>query len=358
MVKDKKKKCNKDEIKGWVKIVCFIIAFVIILEALSTTIFSREFGSNYKNVYRMAHEYVGEEDGSVDIAVLGDSNTYSSFCPMVLWRDYGYTASVIASPRQSLRLSYLSFLDLLEKQNPKVIILETDTLYLRYLSDSKIISKEEFFKNINECDTNLIDTTEFDFLTNKIMKKYPVFITHDSWKMVKRNFSKKKSGYDDGIMHHGYLYRSEVTQVSGENHMKHSDEYELMNKVDIKNLTRFKKLCDEKGIKLIFYNAPATAAWTYQRHNGVQALADMLGVEYYDFNVLDDYNLDYSKDFADKGKHQNYNGAKKITNYLGNVVKKELGSELVDKRNDPNYEYVEENANKFFEDVGDAKKKK
>ncbi len=358
MTKDKNKKCNKDEIKGWVKIVCFIIAFVIILEALSTTLFSREFASNYKNVYRMAYEYVGEEQNSVDIAVLGDSNTYSSFCPMVLWRDYGYTSSVIASPRQSLRLSYLSFLDFLEKQNPKVLILETDTLYLRYLSDSKIISKEEFLKTINESNTDLIDTNEQDFLTNKIVKKYPIFITHDSWKKARHNLSKKKSGYDDGIMHHGYLHRREVVEVSGENHMKYSDEYELMNTVDIKNIKRFKKLCDEKGIKLIFYNAPATAAWTYQRHNGVQTLADLLGVEYYDFNVLEDYDLDYAKDFGDNGKHQNYNGAKKITKYLGNVINKELGYELIDKRNDPNYEYVEENANKFFEDVGDIKNKR
>lgn len=356
MDKEKKKKINKSEVKGWIKVVCFIIIFMLILNALSTTLFSREFGSKYKNVYRMAYEYVDEKENSVDVVVIGDSNTYSSFCPMVLWRDYGYTSTVIASPRQSPNLSYSAFLEFLKKQNPKVLILETDALYLRYVGDAKIIEKEEFLNQLNLDNSNIISNTPQDLLTKKVVSKYPVFETHDSWKKARHNLSKKKSGYDDGIMHHGYLHRPEVVKVSGKGHMEYSDKYELMNQIDIKNIKRFKKICDEKGIKLVFYNAPATAAWTYPRHNGVQELANSLGVEYYDFNILDDYNLDYSKDFGDKGRHQNYNGAKKITQYLGNVIKQEVGKELIDKRNQPEFDYVEENANKFFEDVGDNKK--
>lgn len=353
MVKDENKKINKSEIKGWIKVVCFILAFLMILQALSTTIFSKEFGSRYKNVYRMAYEYVCEEDNTVDIVVIGDSNTYSSFSPMNLWRDYGYTATVIASPRQSPRFSYVMFEDFIKKQNPKVLILETDALYLRYLREARLIDRTTFLENYNKVSSNPISEVPNDLLTNKISNEFPIFLTHDSWKKLSRNLSKKKSGYDDGILHHGYLHRPEQVKVSKKDYMKYSDKYELMNEIDIEYIKRFKKLCDQEGIKLMFYNAPATAAWSYPRHNGVQEVADSLGVEYYDFNILEDYNLDYSKDFADKGRHQNYNGAKKITNYLGNVIKQNYGDELIDKRNDPDFDFIEENAKKFFEDIDD-----
>lgn len=356
MVKDKDKKIDKTEIKSWIKIVCFILVFLVALQALSATVFSKKYSSRYKNIFRKAFEYVNEVEDTVDVVVIGNSNAYSSFCPLYLWKDYGYTSSVISAPKQTVNFSYVIFQDFIEKQNPKVLILEAEMFYSKKLRDADLVDKEEYLESYNSDEFNIINKIPTDLLTNKISNELPIFLTHDSWKRFNDIFSKKPSVYADGIFHHGYYYRTSVVKVSGKNHMKYTDKYEIIDEKDIELIKKIKKLCDKEGIELMIYNAPTTTSWSYARHNGVQELADSLGVQYIDFNALDDYKIDYAKDFADKGNHQNYNGAKKITKYVGDFLLNNRKELLVDKRDDANYDYMDENAEQFFDKVRKDKK--
>ena len=71
-------------------------------------------------------------------------------------------------------------------------------------------------------------------------------------------------------------------------------------------------------------------------------------LEYYDLNELD--MIDWSKETRDGGEHLNYNGAKKVSNYLGEYIK---NTGLVeDHRGDKKYaswqEAYDKSADKLF----------
>ena len=65
-------------------------------------------------------------------------------------------------------------------------------------------------------------------------------------------------------------------------------------------------------------------------------MAKELGVEYIDLNLQSDQvAIDWNTDTRDKGDHLNYNGAMKVTNYVGKYLKE---TELFeDKRENPDY---------------------
>ena len=66
-------------------------------------------------------------------------------------------------------------------------------------------------------------------------------------------------------------------------------------------------------------------------------LAEELGVEYMDLNMLrEQVPIDWKTDSKDKGDHLNYNGARKVTDYLGGFLA-DTGV-LVDHRGDAAYD--------------------
>lgn len=82
---------------------------------------------------------------------------------------------------------------------------------------------------------------------------------------------------------------------------------------------------------------PKHKNWNYQRHNTMEAISKDLGVDYIDTNLLrDDIPIDWKKDTKDKGDHLNYNGAVKMTNYIGKYL--DDTKLFKDKRNDPSYD--------------------
>ena len=74
-----------------VKCISFILILLIILIILSYIAIpknnSKEFGM--ENVE--ANGILGEKDDSIDIYVVGDSESFTSIIPMKLWEDYGFT---------------------------------------------------------------------------------------------------------------------------------------------------------------------------------------------------------------------------------------------------------------------------
>lgn len=83
-------------------------------------------------------------------------------------------------------------------------------------------------------------------------------------------------------------------------------------------------------------SAPTVANWDMAKHNGIQAFADELGVEYLDLNLLNNaVGIDWSTDTRDKGDHVNLAGAIKVTRYVGWYLSKRY--HLPDRRKDEAY---------------------
>ena len=76
-----------------------------------------------------AHGVLGEPRDSIDVLVLGDSESFCSISPLQLWGEQGITSYVCGTSGQILPLTRSLLLSALSKQHPKVVILETNCLF-------------------------------------------------------------------------------------------------------------------------------------------------------------------------------------------------------------------------------------
>ena len=79
-----------------------------------------------------------QPENSLDILFLGDSEAYSGFVPMELWKDTGIASFVCASVDQKPYETEAFLREALKRQCPKVVVLETNVLYRVYPSTDTI----------------------------------------------------------------------------------------------------------------------------------------------------------------------------------------------------------------------------
>ena len=123
-----------------------------------------------------------------------------------------------------------------------------------------------------------------------------------------------------------------------------------VNDVSAVNTYYFEKiynLCKENNIEMIIVSVPSICYWSYAKHNGVSQLAEEYGVQYWDFNIDEELNIDWSKETPDKGKHLNISGAKKLTSRIGAMLSEKTTVELVDHRGDTNFDVWNEGWKEF-----------
>lgn len=116
-------------VKRALKIITFVLLAVLLLEGMSKVLMPRSnSGSGGMHNYR-ARGFYGEEKNSLDIAAIGNSDLASGFSPMELWKSHGIAGFACGEPNQTIDQSVRLLQEVLTCQKPKVVILETDTLF-------------------------------------------------------------------------------------------------------------------------------------------------------------------------------------------------------------------------------------
>ena len=94
-------------------------------------------------------------------------------------------------------------------------------------------------------------------------------------------------------------------------------------------------------------SVPSTKNWSMEKHNGVDALARRLGLQFIDMNLLqNEIPIDWATDTRDKGDHLNYYGAAKVSSYMGRFLAEQ--GVFSDKRDDPEYDAWNSDAAAFL----------
>ncbi|WP_273399587.1 hypothetical protein [Traorella massiliensis] len=308
------------KVKYIVRSFLFMTGLLICLGTASIVVFPKnntmEFGMRDVN----ANGILGENDNTIDVLVLGDSESYSSISPMTIWNETGITSYVCGTSAQQLYESMNFLKQALQNQKPKIVILETNAIY-RNFSPVKMIE-------------------------NGFNQLFPIFQYHNRWKSilpVDFGGSIEYTWRDDLK---GFKYSNKIEGTNAQDYMSKTDKIAEISELNRQYVKEMAKLCEENDAKFILVSTPSTVNWNYARHNGICLLADEYELDYYDLNLLSkEILIDWSQDTRDKGDHLNYYGAFKVSKYLAHFLKEKYA--LSDHRQEKEYQSWNESYQRY-----------
>ena len=301
-------------IKYFKIILIFIIFFILII--ISGKLVSLKYINNYPEGSFISDYYY--EKNNHDIIFLGDCEAYTSFSPVLLYKEYGITSFIRGSSRQLIGQSYYILSETLKYEKPKIVILSVGGIinnsqikeeYNRLILDKMKLSKEKY---------ELYKYSKMDN-ENFLSYLFPILRYHDRI----TNLTSDDITYlfkDKVVSHNGFLINQDVKPLTVLPTRKNLSSYEI-NKENMEYLDKIKDLCKENNITLILEKSPTLYPYWYNEYNEqIKDYAKINNLDYYNFLEYD-LGIDYHTDTYDSGTHLNLMGAHKLTRYFGNILK-------------------------------------
>ncbi len=297
---------NKRTFLNLSKTIVFVLVIAILFFGFSQLFMPK---TNKDMRDKSANGFLGEPENTIDILIVGDSESYSSFIPLQMWNEYGITSYVCGTPSQTLDYSLDFLRKAFVKQKPKFVVLETNAVFRAFSVKTAILTRADQW--------------------------FSIYRYHDRWKKISlRDFHfKVENNYIENDK--GYRMGTETDAADFSNYMKPTKEKINIHKKNKAYVDKIARLCSENGAELIFISTPSTKNWNFKKHNAIAELSREMNLEYIDLNIKKEVPIDWSKDTKDKGDHLNYSGAVKVTGYLGAFFNQK--GKLEDHRHDSNY---------------------
>lgn len=257
-----------------------------------------------------ANGILAEPPDTIDVLILGDSESYHSISPRLLWEQTGYTSYTCGTDAQRLPYTRTMLERALEKQRPKLVILETLAIY-RPIKLDHVVQEE-------------------------LSRVFPVFRYHDRWKSLTWSDLTGPVEATRRDLGKGYAHITSVDPCGNKAYMHPTDQAASIAVINQYYVRAIQALCRRYGARLLLVSTPSPVNWTYERHNGIARFAGQLGCDYLDLNLEQDaLQMDWSRDTFDRGDHLNHFGAEKVTRFLAGYLQ-EL-SLLTDHRGEAAY---------------------
>lgn len=274
--------------------VLFLAILALILVALGALLSPKGNSKEDGMIEARGHGFLAEPDDTLDAVFLGTSVVSTGISPMVIYEQNGITSFVAAANGQQTDYGYSVLKEVFENQKPKVVVFEVDMLYVPFEYDRAI---KQYGK---------------DFLS---VIKY-----HHRWKsLTAEDFSFGGVTYDDIDDLKGFNPKTlSAVPPDYETYMLPTDDVEMPEQVHIWLLGIINDLCKQNGAELVLMSVPHTWGWNRACHNGIQKVADELGVRFVDFNEnAEEIGIDWQTDSRDGAAHLNYKGAEKTSRAMG-----------------------------------------
>ena len=267
-----------------------------------------------------ANGFKGEPQDTIDVLFIGDSEVLNSFRPRELYEDYGFTSYDCSSPGQKLPYAKKLVHRALRNQSPKVAVIETHMLYLKF-------SFGDAFKS--EVDSVL-----------------PIFEFHNRWKALHTYdlYAKPTATWVDEDK--GFRSVDGILPADLTDYMAPTDSEEAITPLAEFYLRDIVNYCKAHDVIPVIASVPSPVNWNMERHNYMVRFAAEEGIDYIDFNLEPTkVDIDWQTETRDGGDHLNLNGSNKFSNYVGKLFVEKYG--LEDHRGDPAYA-AWDNRNKVY----------
>ncbi len=360
--------------KNMKRIIAFILVLIMLiflpgLVLTPTFVTKHNLGLGRNAIYsRIANEPAG----TIDVLVMGDSESYSSISPMQLWKNKGYTVYAAGQPGANLGDTLSVLKVALKTQKPKVILLESHSLFRDRKSTA--VQKQSA-------------------LAEKLYSLFPALRYHNGWKLLfpqrltkhykgfnvsgkchaycgsadymEKDYEAVNSAGQNGNGRNGGNDRTDANQSDQKNQRKNIKLNDKVGKANIRDLESLKQICRKNGIQLVIYSAPSPKNYNYRRIERVRQICRSHGLNYVDLNAeTRAMGIDWSTDTRDRGDHLNISGAMKATAYMGEYLEKNFsladhrGDTLIAMSWDKMYQTYEAAATKNLQRIYDGKSQK
>lgn len=285
----------------WKKLIVVGIVFCFLL-----SIFSMPFQKYHKYGYQFEEvqsktKLVNEQKTSIDCVFLGDSQGWSTYSPIQLYKEHGFTSLNLCTPGQFMYDTYVLLKNTYKKQKLKLVVIDANMMF-SFLNPLKFI----------------------------LLQNFPIFHYHniDANKISEEYFARKGFNEYEGVV--GYTGSLDYMESGGRN---------TLSTQAMQYLDKINQLCKENESQMLLVNTVSPLVWSNVRHEIIQKWCDDNDVNYVDYNTseqLGAIDFDFNNDFRDGGDHVNLNGSKKICKNLGNYIKQNYA--LEDHRKDSSYQ--------------------
>jgi len=335
--------------KFWIKLILFFIGLIIILNRLNTIFLLKEYpvGDNINqriSPYTLCEKQDGFyalQPNSIDVLFIGSSNIHCNINPNQIWNQYGFTSYDFCCDQQELGTSYYYLEQALKTQSPEVVVI--DILNDGSQDEINVIQAHYAFDNMKD------DIYKYKAIwnrakSNRLELALPLIRYHERWNELTQNDYKYKKGKYN-VLKGCFIYmvsnKQENPQVP-----KTISEYSLSDKT-ISWIEDILQVCEKNNCECLFIKTPL-AGYDEGQYAYFQAFNEYCQKENVKFldlnNYVDDIGLDFDEDYADKA-HMNWNGQKKLSNYLGNFIKVQY--DINDKRGN----YLYDNWNEDYDEM-------
>ena len=342
-----------------IKTCIFLLIFSILFSISSEVIFPKWGGktatrAGIRSFYQL-------DDDSLDVLFIGSSSFRNGVSPLLLWQQKGFTSYVRATGNQQSLVSYYYLKEALTITQPKVLVLDTITLFYNFGIDEKETSLR---RSVDPMRFSLVKLELINDIISRSEKQtfisylFPLLRYHSRWNNLQTKDFKYHSFDQDPNHRRGQYITYQITPVEiPDEYMQTTNENEAISDISVEFFEKMIDLCREENIQIMFVSLPRLGSYTTFRHDEIQKFADQHGIPFIDYNSrewIEEIGLDVENDFSDIN-HVNIYGAIKISEIFANDITEQF--DLEDKRDNPIYEnwnddlqdllvYIEENKEK------------
>ena len=283
--------------KRWLEIPAFLIVLAGLLVIASYIIDPIRLKKPEKVIERDRPivSALSAEPDTLDLLFIGDSEAMVMGSTLIMKEEGGISSFNCNEQGQRIYETYFFLKKMLDRQHPKVVILETNVIIHEV---SIKIEPQLLMKAASE-------------------QVFPILRYHNNWKELAE--LKEPKPYID---YNGYHDIETLKPYKGGDYMFETDECAYIDPITVYYMTKIKELCDEKNVALVWVSSPSPINMNYPKHNALQKYADTYKVDFIDFNLMtEELGIDWSNDTGDEGDHINKNGAAKVSRYLLKYLK-------------------------------------
>ncbi len=279
----------------------------------------------------MVTEFYHQEPDTVDVLVLGSSNSYSNINPAILWEEKGIASYLLCGSGQPIWNSYYYLEEAYKTQKPKVVVLDIFSMPICQNGYDELSNVPGNTLSLKWSETKL--NAVMDSVPEKqrlqLILGLPVF--HNRWTEILT--SGFRVDMRNGAMKKGFY---PLFFLGGQGAEQYPNAYEEPPAKNVEYLDRIVELTKKKGSKLLLIKTPYCLG-EYQNgvFNWVEEYCIKQGIPYINYNKMTaEIDFHYETDMCDI-VHLNNLGVKKITRHLAGVLSEEFN--VPDRKADEKY---------------------